>query len=85
LTSQPGVRIERIGMTGFPLSQPGAEFTEAAAIWQAPFGRGTETLAGTTVRDVFGINLYRFSHNNPLGPAFRGFQWRRNNAPVRIY
>jgi len=56
-------------MIGLPLSEPEAKLIEAAAI-QAPFGRGTETVVDTTVRDTFEINPDRFSFRNPSWAEF---------------
>ena len=56
-------------MIGLPLSEPEAKLIEAAAI-QAPFGRGTETVVDTTVRDTFEINPDRFSFRNPAWAEF---------------
>ncbi|KAF9646265.1 hypothetical protein BDM02DRAFT_3271099 [Thelephora ganbajun] len=69
LTPQPGLHIEGVGMIGLPLSEREAKLIEAAAI-QAPFGRGTETVVDTTVRDTFEINPDRFSFKNPAWAEF---------------
>jgi len=54
---------------GFPLSDRDAKLIEAAAT-QAPFGKGTETVVDTTVRDTFEINPDKFSFTNPAWPDF---------------
>lgn len=56
-------------MIGFPLSDRDAKLIEAAAT-QAPFGKGTETVVDTTVRDTFEINPDKFSFQNPAWPGF---------------
>jgi len=58
------LHIEGIGGIGFPLSERDAKLIEAAAI-QAPFGKGTETVVDTTVRDTFEISPDKFSFQNP--------------------
>jgi len=56
-------------MIGLPLSEREAKLIEAAAI-QAPFGKGTETVVDTTVRDTFEINPDKFSFKNPAWVEF---------------
>ena len=56
-------------MIGFPLSEREAKLIEAAAT-QAPFGKGTETVVDTTVRDTFEINPDKFSFKNPAWTGF---------------
>ena len=68
-TPLPGLRIEGIGTIGFPLSERDAKLIEAAAT-QAPFGKGTETIVDTTVRDTFEINPDKFSFENPAWTVF---------------
>ncbi|KAF9648913.1 hypothetical protein BDM02DRAFT_3128680 [Thelephora ganbajun] len=68
-TPLPGLYIEGIGVIGFPLSERDAKLIEAAAT-QAPFGKGTETVVDTTVRDTFEINPDRFSFKNPAWIEF---------------
>ena len=50
-------------MINFPLSDLDAKLIETAAT-QAPFGKGTETVVDTTVRDTFEINPDKFSFKN---------------------
>jgi hypothetical protein len=54
---------------GFPLNERDAKLIEAAAT-QAPFGKGTETVVDTTVRDIFEINPDGFSFKNPAWTEF---------------
>ena len=68
-TPLPGLHIEGIGVIGFPLSERDAKLIEAAAT-QAPFGKGTETVVDTTVRDTFEINPDKFSFKNPAWIEF---------------
>lgn len=56
-------------MIGFPLSERDAKLIEAAAT-QAPFGKGTETVVDTTVRDTFEMNPDKFSFKNPAWTEF---------------
>ena len=56
-------------MIGLPLSERDAKLIENAAA-QAPFGKGTETVVDTTVRDTFEINPDRFSFTNPAWTEF---------------
>ena len=56
-------------MIGLPLSEREAGLIEAAAI-QAPFGKGTETVVDTMVRDTFEINPDKFSFKNPAWAEF---------------
>lgn len=68
-TPLPSLHIEGIGLIGFPLSERDAKLIEAAAT-QAPFGKGTETVVDTTVRDTFEINPDKISFKNPAWSAF---------------
>ena len=68
-TPLPGLYIQGIGVIGFPLSDRDAKLIEATAT-QAPFGKGTETVVDTTVRDTFEINPDKFSFTNPAWPHF---------------
>jgi hypothetical protein len=68
-TPLPGLHIDGIGVIGFPLSERDAKLIEAAAT-QAPFGKGTETVVDTTVRDTFEINPDKFSFKNPAWTEF---------------
>jgi len=68
-TPLPGLYIQGIGAIGFPLSDSNAKLIEAAAT-QAPFGKGTETVVDTTVRDTFEINPDKFSFENPAWSDF---------------
>ena len=54
---------------GFPLSDRDAKLIETAAT-QAPFGKGTETVVDTTVRDTFEINPDKLSFRNPAWSDF---------------
>jgi len=65
----PGLYIQGIGTIGFPLSERDAKLIEAAAI-RAPFGKGTETVVDTAVRDTFEINPDKFSFKNPAWAEF---------------
>lgn len=56
-------------MIGFPLTERDAKLIEAAAT-QAPFGKGTETVVDTTVRDTFEINPDKFSFKNSAWNEF---------------
>ena len=68
-TPLPGLHIQGIGTIGFPLSDRDAKLIETAAT-QAPFGKGTETVVDTTVRDTFEINPDKFCFKNPAWPDF---------------
>jgi len=68
-TPLPVLYIQGIGVIGFPLSDSNAKLIESAAT-QAPFGKGTETVVDTTVRDTFEINPDKFSFKNPDWPGF---------------
>ena len=56
-------------MIGFPLTKRDAKRIEAVAT-QAPFGKGTETVVDTTVRDTFEIDPNNFSFRNPSWNTF---------------
>ena len=56
-------------MIGFPLSERDAKLIEAVAT-QAPFGKRTETVVDTAVRDTFEINPDNFSFKNPAWTEF---------------
>lgn len=56
-------------MIGFPLSERDAKLIEATAI-QAPFGKGTQTVVDTTVRNTLEINPKSFSFKNPAWSEF---------------
>lgn len=56
-------------MIGFPLSDRDAKLIEAVAT-QAPFGKRTETVVDTAVRDTFEINPLNFSFKNPAWTEF---------------
>jgi len=68
-TPLPGLHVQGIGMIGFPLSDRDAKLIETVAT-QAPFGKGTETVVDTTVRDTFEINPDKFSFENPAWTDF---------------
>ena len=68
-TPLPGLHIEGVGMVGFPLSEHDAKLIETVAT-QAPFGKGTETVVDTAVRDTFEINSNKISFKNPAWVEF---------------
>ena len=68
-THLPGLYIQGIGMIGFPLSDRDAKLIETAAT-QAPFGKGTETVMDTAVRDIFEMNPDKFCFKNPAWSDF---------------
>jgi hypothetical protein len=60
----PGLEVEGLGMIGFPLAK-----TQAQAIikqsYQAPYGKGIETLVDTKVRRVWELDPKNFKLLNP--------------------
>lgn len=68
-TPLPSLHIDGIGTISFPLTEQDAKLIENVAT-QAPFGKGTETVVDTTIRDTFEINPDKFSLRNPSWTEF---------------
>lgn len=65
----PGLTIRGLGLVGLPLSERDAHSIIEQAT-QAPFGRGTETVIDTEVRDTYEINPARVQFTNPAWDGF---------------
>ena len=90
-TPLPGLHINGIGLIAFPLTERDAKLIEAVAT-QAPFGKGTETVVDTTVRNTLEINPRDFSFTNPdwklflqtvINKVARGLGLPQNLPPPR--
>jgi hypothetical protein len=60
----PCISISGIGPVGLPLSQRDAELILSVS-HQAPYGRGSETVVDTTVRQTWELNTDQFQVRNP--------------------
>jgi hypothetical protein len=65
----PGLEIDGLGVIGLPLSQRDAAAIVSRAA-QAPFGKGTETVVDTAVRDTWEIEPASVKFSNPKWAAF---------------
>lgn len=66
----PGLEIEGLGGIGMPVSQHDAlRIIEKSR--QAPFGKGSETLVDTSVRNTWEIDAVRIRCAHPKWPAFQ--------------
>ena len=60
----PGLNVNGLGIIGLPLSEREAvELTKACH--QAPFGKGSETIIDTDVRNTWELNADQFELENP--------------------
>ena len=60
----PGLDIHGLGMIGLPLSE--REAVELSKVcYQAPFGKGSETIVDTTVRNTLELDEDQFELQNP--------------------
>ncbi|KAI4247636.1 MAG: hypothetical protein L6R42_009565, partial [Xanthoria sp. 1 TBL-2021] len=64
----PGLVVHGLGTIGFPLSEREAVELKKAC-HQAPFGKGSETLVDTKVRDTWELNADQFVLRNHLWQA----------------
>ncbi|MCJ1313988.1 hypothetical protein MMC25_007668 [Agyrium rufum] len=62
--ANPGLYITGLGGIGLPLSKNDAERL-ARMCHRAPFGKGTETIADTKVRNTWELNPTQFKLENP--------------------
>ncbi|KIJ69263.1 hypothetical protein HYDPIDRAFT_123543 [Hydnomerulius pinastri MD-312] len=60
----PGLHIDGLGLIGLPLSHRDAQFIQNVSA-QAPYGKGTETVVDTAVRDTWEIDPARIQFTNP--------------------
>jgi hypothetical protein len=67
---QPGLDVEGVGRISLPLTDEKALELKAACSL-APFGRGTETVVDTAVRNTFQLTPQQFRLTNPSEPARR--------------
>ncbi|MBI1830050.1 MAG: 2OG-Fe(II) oxygenase [Planctomycetes bacterium] len=65
----PGLKIRGVGAISLPLSPAQAKAIKACCR-QAPYGKGTETIVDTTVRNVWHLAPTRFSLTNPAWKDF---------------
>ncbi|KAI9148884.1 hypothetical protein HJFPF1_10927 [Paramyrothecium foliicola] len=64
-----GLHIEDIGDVDMPLSEEVARQIIAQSR-QAPFGKGSETIVDTSVRNTWELDASQFQFKNPAWPAF---------------
>ena len=60
----PGLHIDGLGAIGLPLNEREAQLLICKAT-QAPFGRGSETVVDTAVRDTWEIDPGKITFANP--------------------
>ena len=63
-TIDPLIQVEGVGPIALPLREEQAQAI-ATASHQAPFGKGTETVVDTSIRNTWELNPERFSITNP--------------------
>lgn len=68
-TSNPALRIERIGIIGLPLSVRDAQAI-AGVCKQAPFGKGDETVVDESVKKTWELNVDEFTCCNPVWQGY---------------
>ncbi|PHH91119.1 hypothetical protein CDD83_1600 [Cordyceps sp. RAO-2017] len=83
-----GLTVNGIGPITMPLSQSQAEQLVAAAR-QAPYGKGSETIVDTSVRNTWELDATQFAFENPAWPGYLGWLCRHVaqqlgiGAPIR--
>lgn len=65
---QPGLEVEGVGRISLPLTDEKALELKATCSL-APFGRGTETVVDTAVRNTFQLTPQQFRLTNPSEPG----------------
>lgn len=60
----PGLHIDGLGLIGLPLNEREAQLIISRSA-QAPFGKGSETVVDTKVRDTWEIDPANISFTNP--------------------
>ena len=65
----PGLNVEDIGEISFPINEMQAEILKKSAK-QAPFGKGSETLLDTEVRNTWEIDSDKLHFENPAWQTF---------------
>ena len=65
--ANPGLFVKGLGGIGLPLSEHDAQRL-AGSCHQAPFGKGSETVIDTSVRNTWELNSTQFELQNPAWP-----------------